>query len=607
MLLRSRPMPEPRKDLRNLAIIAHVDHGKTTLVDALLRFTGAFRAGQDPGERVMDREDLERERGITIHAKDTSIEFEGVRIHLVDTPGHADFGGEVERVLSMVDAVLLVVDSTDGVMPQTRFVVSKALGHGLRPLLVVNKVDRPAHRAQEVVDEVFDLLVELGASDAQLDFPVVFASAKQGTATLDLEHPQGDLRPLLETLVREVPGPEVDLEGPLQFQAVTLDYDDYLGRLVIGRVARGRLVRGASVVCVGRDGDAERFRVTKLLGARGLVRSEIPQAEAGELAVLAGVDSIEIGDTVCDPEHPEPLPRIQVDPPTVQVHFAANTSPFAGREGRFVTSRQIDERLRREALGNVAISVGESEHPETFLVAGRGELQLAILIETLRREGYEFSVSRPEIIAREEGGVRCEPVEDVVVEVPEIAAGSVMEKLAARRGRMESMEQRGERVRMHFVAPSRGLFGYRTEFLSDTRGEGVLHRTVRGYEPWAGDLSSRGVGAIVATDPGKTTAHSLFGIQERSTLFVGAGEPVYEGQVVGENRRRGDLNVNVVRAKKLTNIRAAGKDENTVLSPPRRVEIEWALEWMADDELLEVTPESLRLRKRILPRNLRKR
>jgi GTP-binding protein len=600
-------MAESRKDIRNLAIIAHVDHGKTTLVDALLRFTGAFRANQQVAERVMDREDLERERGITIHAKDTSIEFEGVRIHLVDTPGHADFGGEVERVLSMVDAVLLVVDSVDGVMPQTRFVVGKALAHGLRPLLVVNKVDRAGHRAEAVVDEVFDLLVDLGADDGQLDFPVVYASAKEGSATLDLAVPRVDLRPLLEAMVTQVRAPAVDLEGPLQFQAVTLDYDDYLGRLVIGRVARGRLVRGASVVRVGKDGDTERFRVTKLLGARGLERVELEEVGAGELGVLAGVDSIEIGDTVCDPEVLDPLPRIHVDPPTVRVHFSANTSPFAGHEGRFVTSRQIDERLRKEALGNVAISVVESDRPETFLVAGRGELQLGILIETMRREGYEFSVSRPEIITREVDGVRCEPVEDVVIETPDTAAGAVMEKMAQRRGRMEAMEQRGDRVRMVFVAPSRGLFGYRTEFLSDTRGEGVLHRTVRGYEPWAGELSGRGVGAIVASEAGRTTAYSLFSIQERSTLFVRAGVEVYEGMIVGENRRRGDLNVNVVRAKKLTNIRAAGKDENTVLSPPRQLEIEWALEWMEDDELLEVTPQTLRLRKRILPWSQRKR
>jgi len=601
-------MQDARKDLRNLAIIAHVDHGKTTLVDGLLRQTGAYREGQQLVERVMDREDLERERGITIHSKDTSVEFEGIRIHLVDTPGHADFGGEVERVLSMVDAVLLVVDAVEGVMPQTRFVVSKALAHGLLPLLVVNKVDRPEQRAHAVVDEVFDLLVQLGATDEQLDFPVVFASAKEGAASRDLDAPRRDLRPLLETIVTDAPPPRADGAGPLQFQAVTLDYDDYLGRLVIGRVARGRMVRGSSVVRVAEDGSTERFRVTKLLGSRGLGRVELSEALAGDLAILAGVDSIEIGDTVCDPERPEPLPRIHVDPPTVRVHFAPNTSPFAGRDGgRFLTSRQIEERLRREALGNVAIEVGEGETPETFLVAGRGELQLAVLIETMRRERYEFSVSRPEIITREVDGVRSEPVEDVVVELPDGFAGAVMEKLTARRGRIESMEKRGFRMRIHFVVPSRGLFGYRTEFLSDTRGEGVLHRTVRGYEPWAGELSGRGVGAIVATEPGRTTAYSLFGIQERANLFVGAGVPVYEGQVVGESRRRGDLDVNVVRAKKLTNIRAAGRDENTVLTPPRRVEIEWALEWMEEDELLEVTPRALRLRKRVLPRSGRKR
>ncbi|HEY5657239.1 MAG TPA: translational GTPase TypA [Myxococcota bacterium] len=599
-------MQQPRKDIRNVAIIAHVDHGKTTLVDGLLRQTGAFRANQTVAERVMDSGELERERGITIRSKDTAVEFEGVRIHLVDTPGHADFGGEVERVLSMVDAVLLLVDAVEGVMPQTRFVVRKALAHGKRPILVVNKVDRPEQRASQVVDEVFDLLVELGASDEQLEFPVVFASAKQGAASFELDQPRRDLRPLLETILNHVPPPVVDVDAPLQFQAITLDYDDYLGRLVIGRVSRGRLRRGATVTLVGED-DTVSFRVTKLLGARGLQRVERDVVEAGELAILAGVDAIEIGDTVCDPSALEPLPRIHVDPPTVRVRFSVNSSPFAGLEGRFVTSRQIGERLAREALGNVSIRVEPAPTPETFVVAGRGELQLAVLIETLRREGYEFSVSRPEIILREEGGRKLEPVEEVLVETPQAYAGTVMEKLATRRGHIEAMEQRGDRTRLRFVVPSRGLFGYRNEFLSDTRGEGILYNTVRGYEAWAGDLSPRGVGAIVATEAGQTTAYSLFGIQERSTLFVGAGVPVYEGQVVGESRRRGDLNVNVVRGKKLTNIRAANKDEAVVLTPPRRVEIEWALEWMEEDELLEATPKSLRLRKRILPRNLRKR
>ena len=599
-------MKQPRKDIRNLAIIAHVDHGKTTLVDGLLRQTGAFRENQAVVERVMDSEDLERERGITIHAKDTSIEFEGVRIHLVDTPGHADFGGEVERVLGMVDAALLLVDAVDGVMPQTRFVVGKALGHGLRVLLVVNKVDRPEQRANQVVDEVFDLLVDLGANDRQLEFPVIFASAKEGTAVRALEEPRRDLRPLLEAMLESTPAPEVDLEAPLQFQAVTLGYDDYVGRLVIGRVARGRLVRGATVVRLGAGGEQESFRVTKLFGSRGLRRVDLEAAGAGELAVIAGIDSIEIGDTVCDPQAPEALPRIHVDPPTIRVRFTVNTSPFCGREGKFVTSRQIGDRLRREALGNVSIRIEATESADTFEVAGRGELQIAILIETMRREGYEFAVSRPEVIKREVDGVSCEPVEDVVAEIPERCAGSVMEKLSARRGRMLAMEQRDGRVRLVFVVPSRGLFGYRGEFLTDTRGEGVLHRTVRGYEPLAGDLPRRGVGAVVATEAGRTTAYSLFSIQERSTLFVGAGVPVYEGQVIGENRRAKDMNVNAVRAKKLTNIRAAGKDEATILTPAHEVEIEWALEWLEDDELLEVTPQSLRLRKRVLSGSFRK-
>jgi len=600
-------MKQPRKDIRNVAIIAHVDHGKTTLVDGLLRQTGAFRENQAVVERVMDSEDLERERGITIHAKDTSIEFEGVRIHLVDTPGHADFGGEVERVLGMVDAALLLVDAVDGVMPQTRFVVGKALAHGLRIVLVVNKVDRPEQRSNQVVDEVFDLLVDLGADDRQLEFPVIFASAKEGTAVRALEDPRRDLRPLLEAILECVPAPDVDLEAPLQFQAVTLGWDDYVGRLVIGRVARGRLVRGATVARIGPAGEIEPFRVTKLFGSRGLRRVDLDAAGAGEIAVIAGVDSIEIGDTVCDPLSPEALPRIHVDPPTIRVRFTVNTSPFCGREGRFVTSRQIGDRLRREALGNVSIRIEATDAADVFEVAGRGELQIAILIETLRREGYEFAVSRPEVIRREIDGVQCEPVEDVVVEIPERCAGAVMEKLAGRKGRMLAMEQRDGRVRLCFVVPSRGLFGYRGEFLTDTRGEGVLHRTVRGYEPLSGDLPRRGLGAVVATEAGKTTAYSLFSIQERSTLFVGAGVAVYEGQVIGENRRANDMNVNAVRAKKLTNIRAAGKDEATILTPPREVAIEWALEWLEDDELLEVTPQSLRLRKRVLSGSFRKR
>ncbi len=599
--------PTPRKDLRNLAIIAHVDHGKTTLVDGLFRFTGAVASHQQVEDRAMDSQDLERERGITIVAKNTAIDFEGVRIQLVDTPGHADFGGEVERVLGMVDGVLLLVDAVEGVMPQTRFVLGKALEHGLRPILVVNKIDRPEQRAEAVVDEVFDLLVELGADDRQLDFPVVYCSAKAGVAGTRAESPMEDLRPLLDAILEHAPAPEVDPDGSLQFQAVTLGYDEFLGRLVIGRVERGCMKRGTTVVRLAEDGVAEPFRITKLFGTRGLERVELDEGRAGDIVILAGVDTIEIGDTICDREAPEPRPRIAIDPPTIRVRFSVNTSAFAGQDGRFLTSRQVGERLAREALTNVSIRIEETESPEIFEVAGRGELQIAVLIETMRREGYEFSVSRPEIIPREVDGKTCEPVEDVMIEVPETASGSVMEKLSARRGRMVSMEPRGQRMHLHFVVPSRSLFGYRSEFLTDTRGEGILHRTVKGYEPHAGPLEGRQVGAIVASEAGKTTPYALFNIQERATLFLGPGVPVYEGQVVGENRRAGDMNVNVCRQKKLTNIRAAGRDEATVVSPPRPITIESALEWIEDDELLEVTPKQLRLRKRVLQANLRKR
>jgi GTP-binding protein len=600
-------MRGPRKDIRNLAIIAHVDHGKTTLLDGLLRQTGTFRVNQEVQERAMDSEDLERERGITIHAKSTAIEYQGVKIQLVDTPGHADFGGEVERVMGMVDSVLLLVDAVEGVMPQTRFVLGKALARGLRPIVVVNKIDRPEQRAHEVIDEVFDLLVELGADDHQLDFPIVYASAKQGTASLEVDAPRKDLRPLLDLILEKAPPPEVDLEGPLQFQAVTLGWDEFVGRLVIGRVERGTLKRSATVVRLPEQGAPQSFRVTKLFAPQGLERVERESCSAGEIAIIAGVDLIEIGDTVCAPEAPEPLPRIAIDPPTVSVRFLVNTSPFAGQEGKYVTSRQIGDRLKRESLTNVSIRVVSGETTDTFEVAGRGELQIAVLIETMRREGFEFAVSQPQIIERIVDGKKCEPVEDVVAEVPSEATGAVMEKLGSRRGRLVQMEHRGNRTLLQFVVPSRGLFGYRTEFLTDTRGEGTLYKTVRGYEPLAGELTGRGVGAIVASEMGRSTSHALFSIQERATMFIGNGEPVYEGQIVGENRRPNDMNVNVARAKKLTNVRNTGHDEAEILTPPRRFTIESALEWIEEDELLEVTPKSLRLRKRVLPANLRKR
>ncbi len=595
------------KSLRNLAIIAHVDHGKTTLVDGLLKQAGAFRTNQAVAERVMDSYDLERERGITIHAKTTSIEFENVCIQLVDTPGHADFGGEVERVLGMVDSVLLLVDAVEGVMPQTRFVLGKAIAHDLAPIVVVNKIDRPEQRALEVLDEVFDLLVELGARDEMLDFPVIYTSGKEGWASNDPEKRGENLLPLLRLICDKVPAPNLDPDEGLQFQAVTLGYDDYVGRLVIGRIERGRLRRGDSVVRLGRDGAKESFRVTKLFTTRGLERVECEEAIAGQIIILAGNDSIEVGDTICNPGKLEALPRIEIDPPTISVTFSVNDSPFAGRDGKYLTSRQVGERLAREALSNVSIQVGPGESAESFLVSGRGELQIGVLIETMRRDGYEFNVSRPKIIVREVDGQVCEPVEEVVIEGPESVAGIVMEAMALRKGRLESMEQRAGHVSLHYRVPSRGLFGYRNEFLSATRGEGLLHRTVVGYEPHAGELPTRLVGAIASSDQGKTTAYSLFHIQDRATMFVTAGEDVYEGQIVGENRRADDMNVNVTRAKKLTNIRASGKDDATVLTPPRRIEIEPALGWIGEDELLEVTPCALRLRKRILAANLRKR
>jgi GTP-binding protein len=596
-----------RTDLRNVAIIAHVDHGKTTLVDGLLQACGAFHAHAAVTDRVMDSGDLERERGITIQSKSTAVNYNGVRIQLVDTPGHSDFGGEVERVLGMADAALLLCDAYEGVMPQTRFVLRKALAHGLRPILVVNKIDRPEERAEEVVTEVFDLLVELGADDTQLDFPVVYASAKQGIASKEYGGEMKDLIPVLDVILDEAPAPVVDLEGPLQFQAVTLGYDAFIGRLVIGRVVRGKMTRGSTVIRIPESGSPDSFRVTKLFGTNGVDRIEIEEARAGDIVIVAGVDNVDVGDTVCDPGHPDPLPRIAIDPPTIRIHLSVNNSPFAGRDGKFVTSRQIAERLEREVLSNISIVIERTDKLDTFAVSGRGELQLAVLIETLRREGYEFAVSRPEIIVKEVDGQKCEPVEEVVADVPEGAAGSVMEKLAQRKGRMDSMEKVGDRVQMRFIVPSRGLFGYRGEFLTDTRGEGLLYRTVEGFEPYAGDLPGRGVGPLVSTDQGRTTPHAIFKIQERAALFVPPGVDVYEGQIVGENRRTGDLNVNITKAKKLDNMRASGKDDAVIITPHRKLSIEEALGWIEDDELLEVTPKELRLRKRILSGSFRKR
>ncbi len=599
--------PNSQNKLRNLAIIAHVDHGKTTLVDGLLQQTGNYAEHEEVVERVMDSGDLERERGITITAKNTSVNYKGVRINLVDTPGHADFGGEVERVLGMADGVLLVVDSVEGVMPQTRFVMGKAIAHGHRVILVINKIDRPEQRVEEVANEVFDLLVELGATDANLDFPIIYASAKEGFACLEFDGPHKDFIPLLDAILEYIPAPTCDPEGPAQFQAVTLGYDEYLGRLVIGRVVRGILRRGEPVVRIAADGKQISFRITKLFGTDGLKRVELQEGLAGDIVTIAGVNHIEVGDTICHPSKIESLERINIDPPTLRVVFTVNTSPFAGQDGKYVTSRQVGDRLAREQLGNVAISVMPGESGDSFEVAGRGELQIGVLIETMRREGYEFAVGRPEIILKEVGGVVSEPVEDVVADIPEWASGAVIEKLNQRKAVMEGMETHGDRVNIHFRAPSRGLFGYRTQFLTDTRGEGILHRTVCGYAPHAGDLPSRTVGAVIASEGGQSTAYSIFKIQERATMFIGNADKVYEGQVIGEGRKEGDMVVNIVRAKQLNNIRAAGKDDALILTPPRRPEIEPALGWIQEDELLEITPKNLRLRKRELNEAMRKR
>jgi GTP-binding protein len=594
-------------DYRNIAIVAHVDHGKTTLVDGMLKQSHLFRENQVLAERVMDSIDLERERGITILAKNTAVEWEGVKINIVDTPGHADFGGEVERALNMVDGVLLLVDAAEGPMPQTRFVLKKALARGLKPVVVVNKVDRKDARADEVVNLTFDLMVELGASDEQLDFPILYAVAREGRAWTELEQPGEDLGPLFEAILHHIPRADAQLNAPFQLQVANLDYSDYLGRIAIGRVARGRINKGAWLVQLSRDGSQQRGKVTKLYTHLGLSRVEVEEVAAGDIVALAGLEGVQIGDTLTHPDAPEPLPSFLVDEPTVSVTFSPNTSPFAGKEGKYVTSRHIKERLERELLTNVALRV-EELGGESYCVSGRGELHLSILIEQMRREGYEFSVSRPEVIFRDEGGVRLEPYEHVLVDVPQSAMGAVMESLASRRGTLIGLRQ-GEsgRARLEFSIPSRALFGYRTQFLSLTQGEGLLNHTFDGYEPFSGEIKSRTHGSLVAMEAGEAFAYSLFKLQDRGTFFVAPGTEVYVGMIVGAHNRPGDLNVNVNKNKKLTNVRAGVSDDNMVLTPIKKLTLEEALEYLGDDELLEVTPKSLRLRKRILEPNLRKR
>ena len=590
-----------RQDIRNIAIIAHVDHGKTTLVDGMLHQSGIFRSNEHVVERVMDSFVLERERGITILAKNTAIEYGGVHINIVDTPGHADFGGEVERTLAMVDGVMLLVDASEGPLPQTRFVLKKALEARLPPIVCINKIDRPDARIAEVLDEVYDLFIDLDATEEQLDFPVVYTNARAGTATRNLAEPGENLRPLFELIVGALPGPTVDPEGPTQFQCNNLDYDNYVGRLAIGRLKNGELRSAGNYAWMRADGTVAPAKVTQIYSWRGLRRVPVELATAGDVVAVAGIEDIHIGDTVADLERPRRLPPIRVDEPTITMIFSVNNAPWAGREGEYVTSRKLRERLELERRRNVSVRIEETDSPDALRVTGRGELQLGILIETMRREGYEVAVSKPTVVTREQGGAVLEPVELLVIDVPESHIGVVSQLLALRRGRMTKMHHAGSgRVRLEFSVPSRGLIGFRSHFLTQTRGTGIMNALFDGWAPWHGAIAARTNGAMVADREGVATPYAIFNLQERGILFVAPGTRVYEGMVVGEYSRDNDLNVNICREKKLTNIRAAGRDENIIITPHREMGLEEAIEWIADDELVEVTPQSVRLRKKIL-------
>jgi len=594
--------------IRNVAIIAHVDHGKTTLIDGLLRQTGIFRSNQKVVERVMDQDDLEREKGITIFSKNAAIQYEGYRINLVDTPGHADFGGEVQRILKMVDSVLLLVDALEGPMPQTKYVLRNALQMGHAPIVVINKIDRPQARPLQVLDEVFDLFVELGANDRQLDFPVVYASARDGHASLDHDGPGQDLSPLLRTIINHVPPPQGESDQPLQWFVSAVSYDPYLGRLGTGRIHRGTIKPGQDLVLMRKDGSQMPGRISRVFVYRGLEKMQVEEAGAGEIVCLAGLDDLDVGETLCAPDTLEALPPLQFDEPTLTMSFRVNDSPFAGREGRFVTARHLEDRLRKEALSNVNLRLEPGNGTSGFPVRARGALQLAILMENMRREGYEFQVSRPQVIEKVEDGVRMEPIELAMVDVAEEFAGTVIELMGQRKGELKAMSsgQTGY-TRLEFSIPSRGLIGFHGEFLTATRGTGVLNHAFAGYEPWKGDLRQRNRGALIALENGVAVTYSLFNLQERGTLFMDPGEPVYAGMIVGENSRENDLVVNVCKTKKLTNMRAAGSDEALRLTPARAFTLEQALEYLADDALLEVTPQKLRMRMRYLDHNERKR
>ncbi len=597
---------DKRNEVRNVAIIAHVDHGKTTLVDEMLKQSGIFRSNEQVQDRVMDSNDLERERGITILSKNTSIHYKDTKINIVDTPGHADFGGEVERILMMVDGVLLLVDAFEGCMPQTRFVLKKALGLEKKVVVVVNKIDRPGARPEEVIDEVLDLFIELGANEDQLEFPVVYASAREGYSSLDSSVREGDMRPLLDSILENIECPEGDLNGPAQVLFSSLDYDDYIGRIGIGRVERGSIKKGESVVLCKTDGTTQNVKIARLYQFEGLKRVEVDSASMGDLICVSGIEGLNIGETICSPTCVEPLPFIKIDEPTISMNFIVNDSPFAGREGKFVTSRNLRDRLYKEVETNVSMRVEDTETTDTFKVSGRGELHLSILIETMRREGYEFQVSRPKVIMKEENGVMMEPVELLIVEVPENYVGAVIEKLGSRKGELENMGTRdGGMSHLEFKIPSRGLIGYRSEFMTDTNGNGIMNQLFEGYVPYTGDIKMRERGSIVVHETGETTGYGLFNTQDRGRLFVGPGVDVYEGMIVGECSKDEDIVCNVCKKKQMTNTRAAGSDDALRLVPHSVLSLEQSMEFISDDELLEITPKSLRLRKRILSKELR--
>ncbi|GHQ58147.1 translational GTPase TypA [Helicobacter pylori] len=595
------------KNIRNIAVIAHVDHGKTTLVDGLLSQSGTFSEREKVDERVMDSNDLERERGITILSKNTAIYYKDTKINIIDTPGHADFGGEVERVLKMVDGVLLLVDAQEGVMPQTKFVVKKALSFGICPIVVVNKIDKPAAEPDRVVDEVFDLFVAMGASDKQLDFPVVYAAARDGYAMKSLDDEKKNLEPLFETILEHVPSPSGSVDEPLQMQIFTLDYDNYVGKIGIARVFNGSVKKNESVLLMKSDGSKENGRITKLIGFLGLARTEIENAYAGDIVAIAGFNAMDVGDSVVDPTNPMPLDPMHLEEPTMSVYFAVNDSPLAGLEGKHVTANKLKDRLLKEMQTNIAMKCEEMGEGK-FKVSGRGELQITILAENLRREGFEFSISRPEVIIKEENGVKCEPFEHLVIDTPQDFSGAIIERLGKRKAEMKAMNPMSDGyTRLEFEIPARGLIGYRSEFLTDTKGEGVMNHSFLEFRPFSGSVESRKNGALISMENGEATAFSLFNIQERGTLFINPQTKVYVGMVIGEHSRDNDLDVNPIKSKHLTNMRASGSDDAIKLTPPRTMVLERALEWIEEDEILEVTPLNLRIRKKILDPNTRKR